>query len=257
MPVIKIEGRPFIKIADPETIIWRYMQFHKFTSLLLSQTLFFCRIDKFENDSWEGLFTEKMFDRNRLIEAFRKKGESLEGAAIKADRDIRDLIAIQSHRDEMAVSCWHMNKFESDAFWRIYSRMDEGVAIQSTVKRLEESLHAQDRRNVVTSKITYLDYKNDVFSPGNSFNLALCKRASFAHENELRALISTDGKGPFATEHGEAIPVDASRLISQVVVSPLAPAWFFMDVAELIRRMGFNFSCVQSDLLRSPAYLTP
>ena len=41
--------------------IWRYMDFTKFVNLLDTESLFFCRADRFY-DKWEGIFPKKMID---------------------------------------------------------------------------------------------------------------------------------------------------------------------------------------------------
>src|SRR6202040_560368 len=38
------------------------------------------------------------------------------------------------------VNCWHMNEYESDAMWRLYSTANETICVQSTFKRLAEGL---------------------------------------------------------------------------------------------------------------------
>ena len=38
------------------------------------------------------------------------------------------------------VNSWHMNEYESAVMWDIYSTRDFGIAIQSTIKRLCDSL---------------------------------------------------------------------------------------------------------------------
>ena len=38
----------------PDAVLWRYMDFTKFVSLLEKQALFFARADKLEDDPFEG-----------------------------------------------------------------------------------------------------------------------------------------------------------------------------------------------------------
>ncbi len=47
--------------------IWRYMNFTKFVNLIDSESLFFCRADKF-HDKWEGVFPKKMIEKFGLAE---------------------------------------------------------------------------------------------------------------------------------------------------------------------------------------------
>lgn len=234
------------------------MQFPKFTSLLLSQSLYFTCCHKFSDDPWEGVWPERNFDRQRLIAAQLVLGNTQAEAELLADSVIRSRAYFQKSREKFAVSCWHMNAAESDAFWRIYSRMDEGIAIRSTVGRLAESLHAQMKRDVYISSISYADYKTLRLPMNNGFYPVLFKRISFQHEQELRAFIWSPANSPgipgrdFETDSGEAIPIDVNKLIQEVVVSPLAPAWLVNDVTTLVGRIGFSFPCTASDLLKAP-----
>ena len=53
----------------------------------------------------------------------------------------------ESHKNqklEMAINCWHMNDFESEAMWKLYLKSNEGIAIQSTYQRLIDSLSNTD-----------------------------------------------------------------------------------------------------------------
>src|SRR5215208_6528995 len=36
------------------------------------------------------------------------------------------------------VNCWHINDFESAAMWNVYSRIGDGIAVQSTYDRLRD-----------------------------------------------------------------------------------------------------------------------
>jgi hypothetical protein len=248
-------SHPTLRVPSRETPIWRYMQFPKFTSLLLSENLFFTRCTKFSDDPWEGAYPSKNFDRKALLSNFTLQGMAVDAAEKAADIIIKNRPVFQGQRKNFAISCWHINDFESDAFWRIYSRMDEGIAIRSSVGHLIDSLDQQQKRNVYLSAVTYMDYKTGVLPMSNSFLPVLYKRSSFDHEKEIRAFIwepeasKTAPARNFDTDFGELIPIEAKKLIDEIVVSPLAPAWLVKDVDSLIRRLGYSFSCVQSDLL--------
>ncbi len=53
------------------------------------------------------------------------------------------------------VNCWHRNKLESIAMWKLYTHGNDGVAIQSTVRRLKDSIEASPRRNFVIGSVNY------------------------------------------------------------------------------------------------------
>ena len=73
---------------------------------------------------------------------------------------------------------------------RYYLKSDEGIAIQSTVKRLIDSF-AAFADLVYIGVVSYIDYdKDNMRGPGcfNVFDFALLKRISYAYENEIRAI---------------------------------------------------------------------
>jgi hypothetical protein len=66
------------KIKKPENLdakIWRYVDFAKFLSLIMSESLFFCRIDKLD-DPFEGYYTyqDLYIQRERYKNAFLEQG---------------------------------------------------------------------------------------------------------------------------------------------------------------------------------------
>lgn len=246
---------PTLQVPDRATQIWRYMQFPKFVSLLLSESLFFTRINNFKDDPWEGRYPDKNFDRDLHVAAGLAEGLSAEDAQKKADVMVNSRSMFQNQRAGFAVSCWHANETESDAFWRIYSRMDEGIAIRSTVGNLIDSLESQQKRNVYVSRVTYMDYRSGTVPMGNAFFPALYKRSSFSHENEIRAFnwepqaSKTTPARVFESDSGESVPIAIDKLITDILISPSAPLWFFEDVKRLLQKLGFSFRCIQSDLM--------
>ncbi len=71
MPIYYHEN--FIPL-EPNTIIWRYLDFEKYKSLLENKALFFCRADKFI-DPFEGSLPKmeadhRIFEQKRLANNF-------------------------------------------------------------------------------------------------------------------------------------------------------------------------------------------
>ena len=110
---------------DPDTIVWKYLDLSKFVDLLLYRKLFLSRSDKFE-DQYEGTFSEPTFEEIRKL--------SINNPAF--------LDYYKSHRENVVISSWHINEYESFAMWQIFTQKSEGLAIQSTVGRIQEALKA-------------------------------------------------------------------------------------------------------------------
>ena len=86
----------------------------------------------------------------------------------------------------MFISCWNKRNYESYSLWKLYSAT-RGVAIQSTIGRLKESLKASPE-NICIAPVAYIDWDKVDIPVGNSFYPFVHKRINFESENEVRAL---------------------------------------------------------------------
>jgi len=168
--------------------VWRYTSFTKFLSILDKQALYFSRLD-YLGDPFEGSVTLADRDsRNRSIETAAKLWENLNVPYNVEEYKQMHSKVNEDERQLFFINCWHINENESSAMWNIHSKNDEGIAIQSTFKRLCESFKEFDR-NIWIGKVKYVDYLNESIPDSNSLNRFLCKRKSFEHEAEIRAII--------------------------------------------------------------------
>ena len=154
-----------------------------------------------------------------------------------------------------------MNDYESAAMWKLYLKTDEGVAIQSTFKRLTESFFDYAEHDVHIGTVKYIDYEAEWLPEGYSFYPFLHKRKSFEHERELRAIIQkypTKGNEIDYTQEifdiGAYINVDLYTLIEKIFVSPTAPKWFNDVVKSIINKYDLDKEVIQSSLAEGPVY---
>ncbi len=182
-------------------MIWRYMSLAKFIAMLDHHALHFTPLDQME-DKFEGTVPVRM--RRSLDEE-----------------------AVQSQRSTTFVNCWHVNEYESAAMWDIYARRDSGVAIQSRVGRMRDSMR-DEPRPVHIGLVRYLDMHNGTARFDDVVDAFISKHISYQHERELRALVLTDHD-----EAGLRIRVDVSQLVERVYVMPTAGDWF-RDVVHVV-----------------------
>lgn len=238
---------PSFKPVSDETKIWRFMDLAKFCDVLEKSSIFFIKPEKFP-DPWEGFSPKMHFEE----ESYKSIPAELRQTLIKIEKEDTPKIV----RGQFAVSCWHISNFESEAFWRNYSK--RGIALQSTFGRLKESLSNTDY-SIYIGKVEYKDHDTDSIDSGNLFYRILWKRKSFEYENELRAVIwdkeNSDGKGAktFKESNGEYLGVDLNVLIENIYTTPFeSDSWFNNIVGDLIRRYGYNFPCKKSQLMDKP-----
>ena len=252
---------PFFPITFPQpedrsSVVWRYMSFAKFLSLLDRKALFFARLDKL-GDPFEGSITEV---QRALRKQLEKKGPVLHDTSATM---------IKSKRENTIVNCWHMKDYESISMWERYVTGYEGIAICSTYERLESSFDIYDGRERQRNKdgtdlqlfvrigmVKYIHYDRD---EGDIEQLSLLKRREFEDEREVRAVVLDRSYlgDPHPTRFptgGDYVPVDLTELVEAVYVAPGAPEWFRRTVQSIVERFVFHFPIRRSNLDGAPIY---
>ncbi|MBP7396340.1 conserved hypothetical protein [Flavobacterium sp. 9R] len=222
---------PNIKLPeDPETIVWKYLDLSKFLDLLLSKKLFMSRSDKFE-DQYEGTFSEPTFEEIR-----------------KLSIDNPDFLNYyKTHREKVAISSWHINEYESFAMWQIFTQNSEGLAIQSTIGRLQKALQPEEHFQQYIGEVNYIDYKKEYIPFDDLFFPFLYKRKSFQYEREVR-IISDVTQNNLKLNDGLKINVDVNLLIEKIYIHPKSENWYKNLVIQLVAKLGFDISIEKSDL---------
>lgn len=252
--------------------IWRYMDLAKFLSLIESESLYFVRLDQLsEFDPFEGYYTNLNLEFDKLeFENMSEQWKKLTGIN---DKKIFDVIAlgnkntrdmVKYHRSASFVNSWHIKEHESAAMWKIYLSNNEGIAIQSTFKKLINSMESYDDFEIHIGKIKYINYDTEVIPMGNTLSPFIYKRKSFEYEDELRALIWTPQHGKnnmldpeknkFKDTFGLNVPVDIDILIEKIYVSPNAPKWILEVIEKIVKRFELKKEVTQSDLALKPIY---
>lgn len=252
MPVIDTEHPSFAR-PEESAQLWRYVDLAKYLSLLTTRSLWFSRADLL-GDPFEGSVSAANI---RLRPALYR--DQIPEHALHVMQESRRL-AIRHHY----VSCWHRSEWESAAMWRLYIS-GHGIALSTNYGRMREALGGEE--HIFVGHVRYVDYERHWIPEGNGFDPYLHKRRSFAHEQEVRAVIATYPTRPEPTaENGEvldyglpspaglAIPTDPASLIEGVYVAPDAPSWFVELVGDVTARLGYGFGVSQSELSRDPVY---
>ncbi len=211
-------------------IIWKYLDLSKFLDMLISKKLFMSRSDKFE-DQYEGTFSEPTFEEIKKIAANNSKF----------------LDNYKSHREKVVISSWHTNEYESFAMWQIFTKNNEGLAIQSTIGQLKKALQLDKKHEQYIGDVNYIDYKKDFIPFNDTFFPFLYKRNSFQYEKEIRILTDVSASN-LAIDNGLKVDVDINKLIEKVYIHPKSENWYKKLVIELVEKLGFNFTIEISDL---------
>lgn len=240
------EQPSFIEPENPDQKIWRYLDFTKFVELVSSQELFFSRSD-FLGDPYEGAIPNQTFEaRKTVVNSMIEKKELL-----PVYRDGAGLSEMgKQNLQDMYVNCWHMNDHESAAMWKLYLKSNEGIAIQSRVKKLKESL-ADSTERIFLGKINYIDYQTGSTNWGDILSPFVHKRKSFEHEKELRAIIWEPTR---KEKYGIKVKINIEILIDGIYVCPDSPAWMCELVSTVCKKYDLKVIPSQSSLSGTPIY---
>jgi len=224
------KNNPNISIPNSDTVVWKYLDLSKFLDLLMSQKLFMSRSDKFE-DQYEGTFSEPTFEEIKKI----------------AENNPEFLDVYKTQRKNVVISSWHINEYESFAMWQIFTQNSEGLAIQSTIGRIQESLHFENQFEQHIGEVNYIDYKKEYIPFDDDFFPFLFKRKSFQYEREVR-IISNLSSHNLNINEGVKIEVDINKLIEKIYIHPKSENWYKNLVIQLVKQLGFDFKIGKSDL---------
>ncbi|MHA3786705.1 hypothetical protein ACX0HA_00740 [Flavobacterium hauense] len=219
-----------IELPSNDTIVWKYMDLSKFLDLLLCRQMFMARSDKFE-DQYEGTFSEPTYEELKKL----------------SENNPEFLQHHKTHRKNVVISSWHINEYESFAMWQIFTKNNEGLAIQSTIGRMQEALGPENRYDQYIGAVTYIDYKKEYVPLDNAFFPFLFKRKSFQYEREVRIISDLSEQQMYINE-GVKINVDINKLIDKIYIHPKSENWYKNLVIQLMQQLGFDFEIEKSDL---------
>lgn len=161
--------------------------------------------------------------------------------------------------------CWSEH-FETDAMWRIYSPLKDGVKISTTAFKLRSAL-AQEVSNesqmAFIGKVDYLSQKKlaELIETAWSFNTSklngfsraetlLYKRVEFKHEKEVRLIYCAPEDSP--DNDIFSFKIDPITLIDSIIFDPRMDR----EVAEVymayLKNAGFDCTIKQSTLYEIP-----
>lgn len=264
------------KKPSSATKIWRYTDFTKFVSLLSKRSLYFARMDLLD-DKFEGslprihnpkppVAPQKMF-KEVFGEDYDKQLKIIHEAERKLSQKSSQLH--KSSRKMWFINSWSATESESAAMWRVYLKSNEGIAIQSTFKRLSDSIIQKE--NIRFGLLNYVDtYESTVRDFSDALSCMarypfMFKRKCFEYETELRAILfnfmTEKDKRQFFSKpsirgmpKGLYIEVDLPTLIERVYISPYTQNWFSDLVKSVVDKYGFQFEVLPSSLADKPYF---
>ena len=260
------EPHPELILPPDDTVLWRYMDFAKFLDLLEKQSLWFSRLDQFE-DPLEGTLTDAEIEHLRSVDA----DNAAQGMPPISDGYLR---GTKYMRTTAYACCWRAGAWESLAMWDIFGKGSGIVAVKTTVGNLKQAI-AESHLRIFLGEVNYLAWN---LAPWQLNGLVMCfrKDSSYQHEAEVRAiawdvdivgrnmsdaLIAAQSRSDYPTnsdpfvlrkedgQPGIEVPLAAARFITEVVIGPREKAWVAGLVERVLKRYGLEIKMTISNRL--------
>tara|TARA_R110001583_G_scaffold192190_1_gene358435 strand:+ start:1570 stop:2418 length:849 start_codon:yes stop_codon:yes gene_type:complete len=268
--------------ASLDEALWRYMSLDKLINLLETQKLYFTALESYnESDPFEGympdvaakayaeIFGSQVSELKQAYEVLKQMDVAQNNPKLGEMRNgiekLSSKMELAFHKISKAitVNCWHSNRVESEAMWKLYSDDGKGIAIKTSVERLHNALKEQVfGKKIQIGKVRYLDFSDTNLTPkccvvdGNIS--PLIKRSSFSHENELRCFIVNQVPSDnieYYRPSADIVPVDLNELIEAIYISPFAKEPFISSVFAICGKYQIEDKVIKSTLLDSSGFL--
>lgn len=167
-------------------------------------------------------------------------------------------------RTDTYISCWTIAQRESAPIWAAYTEQSNGIAIRSTVGRLQTAFSRTPER-IHVGKINYTQPEStDPKLAGNVLTPFFMKRPEFRQENELRAIVMSKSVpdsefgmpewDPNVSHKGVAVPVDLNALIQEVVLAPQCWNTWHDAITSLLKTHRVRCKCRRSVIDESHSF---
>ncbi|MBM7341247.1 hypothetical protein [Pantoea coffeiphila] len=260
----------------------KYMNFSKFMGLLDTKKIFLSKASGFEDKTEGGLsLTFKMINSGDAMlidiamniswptahtlsqEEVEAKNKEEEDAFLLYENRHFDTVFGEFSAKEISydeinnqykewidVSCWHANKYESMAMWKIYGENEGAVCIITDIDRIKESITPIENYNLIIAKINYISLPNEEFTTQHKLAPFMHKSRFYDYEHEVR-LIGYDSSCPFRDKRetpGTMLEVNTNNLIKEIRVSPYASNWFFDLITSVCKKYDLNTEVIRSKM---------
>lgn len=245
-----IKGKHSVPVGNPK--LWRYMSYSKFQSLIETSSLYFCRLDKFEDQ----------------LECTQPDGSlkfaiATENPWQMHERQYMDAV-LYMLRNLTYVNCWHINDNENSFMWENYAMChgNEGVAIQTDLNAVKAAVEKVERK-ISDMRISYVNFKTHYveYFMQNPFEFIALKDVKYEPENELR-LVTVENEYPdidvddfysvyskqYSNHSGELIAVDLNQLIKRIYLAPNSTDRFAQLVKDLIKSKDLDIEIIKSSV---------
>lgn len=252
--------------------LYRYMSFESFVDIIQSKELTFV----YPFTSWDDGYEGMIFQALQTITGIRKINDYIYKSLPESG-----IMLGSSTADDIRCLCWSKS-CDSIAMWSTYSYNNKAIMLKTDSEYIEQLKN--DTNNIKLYEIEYLeddlncindiDYEieksidkfirasNSKIERRSDLQIELfftTKRASFKHENEVRAMTFLNWNAQSISNYHEKKPVRViinnpiNEFIKDVLVHPKAPDYFVDIVHTFCKNHKVKFSG-KSDILQFKYY---
>lgn len=227
-----------IKTPSDNDILYRYMDFYKFVSLVSKKELFFCKANRFE-DPLECCYPKDYYaSGNSFNRIFQREGAKHGYIDSEIEKIKERVQEAQTIKNKIGVISFCSKDYEYDSLWKLYSNTKTGICLVTSAGKLKASIAQTTYTGpIYIGKVNYRDYEREFIGVSNKFAPIFTKRKEFENEHEVRAIIvKDDNHQTDEIESGYRIPVDTKMLIEEIILSPSSDESLFVLVKSLLEK---------------------
>jgi hypothetical protein len=231
--VTRFSGRLHVDpVLSGDQVLWRYMDFATFASMLAESAIFLRRGDCFA-DRFEGAFTRSV--RKKIEESIQKNSLTTSYEQFK-----------EKLRQRVFISCWHASIDDSMAMWSIYGKGKLSVAATTTVRQLATEVENVSLPYMLAiEKVKYIrHWRNPRIVIRPYSNVFKYKTKAYSFEKEARLIVDKmdENWNGSVIEDVFRLPVRLNNLLRSFVISPEAPSWFHSVVDSIASKYNVDSS---------------
>jgi hypothetical protein len=216
------------------------MDISKLLDMLSRRCLFLSRLDLL-GDPFEGSITKVNYYAR---EADLGKQELADVIPVLADMKKKTI-------KSTFVSCWYNDNHESEAMWKLYCPDNKGVAVQTSYKKLVESVDYDN--SLYIGVVRYIDYETEWFPQRNLLYPVMHKRKAFQHEREVRIVKSDHKYMVGESPSGIYCDWDAEQFVENIYINPYAQPWYYEVVKDVVAKFGCKIN-IQWSSIKGESY---
>jgi hypothetical protein len=257
-----------IREDELDQVVWRYLTFPKFVSLVSYGALWFQRLC-YLSDDLEGTIPHPTIASMKQADQHWK--QVFTDPALQAQIDTMPERNVADGRSLTLANCWYLGNCESEQMWKEYGQSAESVVVRSTVRRLWANTHLWPEWSFI-GPVQYVDhatFQMSHYHAHQAHHRAFLKDSrQFTHEQELRlttinlrtpACLDCLGR-PYSVDElngvgmnnfdsaGLYVKINVTELFEAVVTHPDAPDWFYNLVRHIQIRGGYKWTVEKSAL---------